>query len=69
MKSVLKKGCVGVTAMAGGALLSSQASAAIPASVTTSLTTATTDVATAGAAVLGVFVAIMAIKWLAAVIL
>ena len=44
-------------------------SAAIPPEVTSALTEATTDVATAGSAVLGVFVAVMVIKWLAAVIL
>jgi len=56
------------TAMAG-VFASAQASAVIPEAVTTALSSATTDVAAAGGAVLAVFVAIMAIKWLAAVIL
>lgn len=40
------------------------ASAAIPESVTTAITTATTDVGTAGAAILGVVIAIVAFAWI-----
>lgn len=40
------------------------AHAAVPADVTTAISTAVTDVGTVGAAILGVIVAIMAFKWL-----
>lgn len=41
-----------------------QASAAVPASVTTGITDAVTDVGTVGAAILGVIIVITAFGWL-----
>ena len=46
------------------AILAPSAQAAVPADVTTAITTAVTDVATIGGAVIVVFVAIKAWKWL-----
>lgn len=45
-------------------LFGASAHAELPASVTTAITDATTDVGTAGAAILGVVIAIVAFAWI-----
>lgn len=46
------------------ALFGASAHAELPASVTTAISDATTDVGTAGAAILGVVIAIVAFAWI-----
>jgi Zn-dependent alcohol dehydrogenase len=47
-------------------VLASQAQAEVPAAVTTAITTAGTDIATIGAAILGLAVVAMTFRWLKA---
>jgi Inovirus Coat protein B len=49
-----------------GLVLSAQSNAAIDAAVTTAISTAETDIATIGAAILGMAVVAMTYKWLKA---